>query len=89
LATAVALGVAALVIVSLITFLLTTMLLLYIALLPFCMRSYRGHKAAYEQKNAETVAGLVFRTIVTAGFHHQWVMVAMRPESASGCRPYG
>jgi CDP-diacylglycerol--serine O-phosphatidyltransferase len=53
------LGVAALVVVSLITFpweMLTAMSLLYIALLPFGMRSYRRHKAEYEQRKAETVA---------------------------------
>jgi CDP-diacylglycerol---serine O-phosphatidyltransferase len=53
------LGVAALVVVSLITFpweMLTAMSLLYIALLPFGMRSYRRHKAEYEQRKAETPA---------------------------------
>jgi CDP-diacylglycerol--serine O-phosphatidyltransferase len=53
------LGVAALVVVSLITFpweMLTAMSLLYIALLPFGMRSYGRHKADYEQRKAETVA---------------------------------
>lgn len=54
------LGVAALVVVCLITFtweMLTAMSLLYIALLPFGMRSYRRHKAEYEQRKAETPAG--------------------------------
>lgn len=53
------LGVAALVAVSLITFtweMLTAMSLLYIALLPFGIRSYRRHKAEYEQRKAETPA---------------------------------
>ena len=50
------LGVAALVIVSLIAFtweMLTAMSALYIALLPFGMRSYRRHKAQYEQRSTE------------------------------------
>jgi CDP-diacylglycerol--serine O-phosphatidyltransferase len=53
------LGVAALVIVSLITFtweMLTAMSLLYIVMLPVGIRSYRRHKAEYEQRKAETVA---------------------------------
>ncbi|MBK1869414.1 CDP-alcohol phosphatidyltransferase family protein [Aestuariivirga sp. YIM B02566] len=53
------LGVAALVVVSLITFpweMLTAMSLLYIALLPVGMRSYRRHKADYERRKAETPA---------------------------------
>jgi CDP-diacylglycerol--serine O-phosphatidyltransferase len=53
------LGVAALVIVSLITFtweMLTAMSLLYIVMLPFGIRSYRRHKADYEQRKAETAA---------------------------------
>ncbi len=51
------LGVAALVIVSLIAFtweMLTAMSILYIALLPLGIRSYRRQKAEYEKRNAET-----------------------------------
>lgn len=51
------LGVAALVIVSLIAFtweMLTGMSLLYIALLPLGIRSYRRHKAEYEKRSTET-----------------------------------
>ena len=50
------LGVAALIVVSLITFtweMLSAMSLLYIALLPFGIRSYRRHKAEYERRKAE------------------------------------
>jgi CDP-diacylglycerol--serine O-phosphatidyltransferase len=50
------LGVAALVIVSLIAFtweMLTAMSALYIALLPFGVRSYRRHKAEYEKRSSE------------------------------------
>ena len=50
------LGVAALVIVSLIAFtweMLTAMSILYIALLPFGVRSYRRHKAEYEKRSTE------------------------------------
>lgn len=53
------LGVAALVIVSLITFtweMLTAMSLLYIVMLPVGIRSYRRHKAEYEQRKAEAAA---------------------------------
>jgi CDP-diacylglycerol--serine O-phosphatidyltransferase len=50
------LGVAALVIVSLIAFtweMLTAMSILYIALLPFGLRSYRQHKAQFERRSSE------------------------------------
>jgi CDP-diacylglycerol---serine O-phosphatidyltransferase len=50
------LGVAALAIVTLIAFtweMLTTMSLLYIALLPFGVRSYRRHQAQYEKRSTE------------------------------------
>jgi CDP-diacylglycerol--serine O-phosphatidyltransferase len=50
------LGVAALVIVSLITFtweMLTAMSILYIALLPVGIRSYRRHKAEYQKRSTE------------------------------------
>jgi CDP-diacylglycerol--serine O-phosphatidyltransferase len=50
------LGVASLVIVSLIAFtweMLTAMSILYIALLPFGLRSYGRHKAEYEKRSAE------------------------------------
>jgi CDP-diacylglycerol--serine O-phosphatidyltransferase len=49
------LGVAALVIVTLIAFtweMLTAMSILYIALLPFGVRSYRRHKAQYEKRSS-------------------------------------
>lgn len=51
------LGVAALVIVSLIAFtweMLTAMSLLYIAFLPLGIRSYRRHKAEFERRQTET-----------------------------------
>jgi CDP-diacylglycerol--serine O-phosphatidyltransferase len=51
------LGVAALVIVSLIAFtweMLTAMSVLYIVLLPLGIRSYRRHKAEYEKRSTET-----------------------------------
>ena len=51
------LGVAALVIVSLIAFtweMLTAMSALYIVLLPFGIRSYRRHKAQYDKRSVET-----------------------------------
>jgi CDP-diacylglycerol--serine O-phosphatidyltransferase len=50
------LGIAALVIVSLIAFtweLLTAMSALYIALLPFGIRSFRRHKAEYDRRSSE------------------------------------
>jgi CDP-diacylglycerol--serine O-phosphatidyltransferase len=50
------LGVAALVIVSLIAFtweMLTAMSVLYIALLPFGVRSYRRYKTQYEKRSSE------------------------------------
>lgn len=53
------LGVAALVIVSLIAFtweMLTAMSALYIALLPFGVRSYRRHKAEYEKRSSEAAS---------------------------------
>ena len=53
------LGVAALVIVTLIAFtweMLTAMSILYIALLPVGIRSYRRHKAQYEKRNKEEEA---------------------------------
>ena len=53
------LGVAALVIVSLIAFtweMLTAMSILYIALLPFGMRSYRRQKAEYVKRSSEAAA---------------------------------
>jgi len=53
------LGVAALVIVSLIAFtweMLTAMSVLYIALLPFGIRSYRRHKAEFEKRSSEVEA---------------------------------
>jgi CDP-diacylglycerol---serine O-phosphatidyltransferase len=51
------LGVASLVIVSLIAFtweMLTAMSVLYIALLPFGVRSYRRHKAQYEKRSIDS-----------------------------------
>jgi CDP-diacylglycerol--serine O-phosphatidyltransferase len=53
------LGIAALVIVSLIAFtweMLTAMSALYIALLPFGIRSYRRHKAEYDKRSTEDKA---------------------------------
>jgi len=50
------LGVAALAVVTLIAFtweMLTAMSILYIALLPVAIRSYRRHKAEYEKRNTE------------------------------------
>jgi CDP-diacylglycerol---serine O-phosphatidyltransferase len=50
------LGIAALVIVSLIAFtweMLTAMSAFYIALLPFAIRSYRHHKAEYDRRSTE------------------------------------
>jgi CDP-diacylglycerol--serine O-phosphatidyltransferase len=49
------LGIAALIIVSLIAFtweMLTAMSILYIALLPFGIRSYRRYKAEYDRRSA-------------------------------------
>ncbi|MGE3871494.1 MAG: phosphatidylcholine/phosphatidylserine synthase [Parvibaculaceae bacterium] len=51
------LGVAALAIVSLIAFtweMLTAMSVVYLALLPFGVRSYRRHKAEYEKRSSES-----------------------------------
>lgn len=53
------LGMASLAIVSLIAFtweMLTAMSILYIALLPFGVRSYRRHKAQYEKRSTEAQA---------------------------------
>ena len=53
------LGIAALVIVSLIAFtweMLTAMSALYLALLPFGIRSYRRHKAEYDKRSTEDKA---------------------------------